>query len=180
MTLLLVALAGLDVALGVMAWRALAPTGSKEGLVVAPPRPRAKASAEIEAVPARPPIESYDQIVARPLFAKSRAPWAAPAPALQTPAALTQAAEPEPDISGVELRAVVIAPGMRKALISTSQQVDGRWLRTGEEFQGWRVAAIEARGVKLSRGALEKSLRLFVGSADSQDDRVPGKGSEEP
>ncbi|MCC2103192.1 MAG: hypothetical protein KDJ20_03675 [Hyphomicrobiales bacterium] len=112
-----------------------------------------------------PPIEAYEQVIARPVFFKSRSPWIPPpavaAPVPARPSANTeQEAGPEP--GDPSLRAVVLAAAVHKALVSTEQQPEGSWLKEGETVGGWEIISIDSTSATLRRGDKKKILKLYT------------------
>lgn len=144
--LLLAVLLGLSAAFGAMVLR----TAS------APPRPElpetpaeaSSAGTVSFALPeVRPtPIGRLAAALERPLFAQSRRPPAAPAPApTELDATLAGVLS-----AGAERVAIVLAPGAQRGLR----------LREGDEFRGWRVSEIDDRSVLLERDGRTERLEL--------------------
>lgn len=112
-----------------------------------------------------PPIEAYEQVIARPVFFKSRLPWipppAAAAPVPARPGANTER-ETGPELGDPTLRAVVLATTVHKALIATEQQPEGNWLKQGETVGGWELISIDSISATLRRGDKKKRLKLYT------------------
>src|SRR5262249_5326893 len=122
----------------------------------APPRletaewkPKVSAASEA-AAPARP-IADYQQTLARPLFAKTRAPFVPPPP----PPPPVQPPPPPPAPvfvdPGFSVGGVVISGMIRKAYLMKKPEPHGVWVREGDDFMGWKVHSISASTAKLQQ-----------------------------
>jgi hypothetical protein len=115
-------------------------------------------AADLPPLPEPPGFEppspaAFDLIVLRPLFAPSRRPPEPPSePAEATPA------PPPPSPLAATLIGVTIAGAERAALVATHGTQ--RWLREGQELDGWQVLTIAPDRVRFRRGDEEALLRL--------------------
>jgi hypothetical protein len=109
-----------------------------------------------------------DQARLRPLFLKSRTPWSAPVvetppppvemvePSMEPPAALEPTSEPlEATLVGIQRDSAGA-----KALVSLAG-ADVRWVRQGEDIQGWTIDRIDDDAIDLSSGDHRRKLELF-------------------
>jgi hypothetical protein len=116
-----------------------------------------------------------DQARLRPLFLKTRAPWSAPIveaapppiemlePPMEPPAAPEQMSEPlEATLVGIQRDAAGA-----KALVSLAG-ADVRWVRQGEDIQGWTIDRIDDDAIDVSSGDRRRKLELFPTLADEQ------------
>ena len=106
-----------------------------------------------------PPIETFDEVVERPLFFRSRRP---PDPDAAPP----PEAPPAPKADFV-LTGLVISGKERLALLRPAGSKTVARVHQGEEIEGWRVEAIHADRVVLKRGETVQEIRL--------EDRPPPK-----
>jgi hypothetical protein len=89
---------------------------------------------------------TFDDIVQRPLFSRSRQL------AVAMMAALPPLPPPPPVIAidrGITLKGVFINGTQAKAFMISTQNPLGAWIQAGEEIAGWRVVAIEPDQVTL-------------------------------
>ena len=103
---------------------------------------------------------SFENIVHRPLFSRSRqgitlalAPVPPPAP---TPSTLDQ---------DLTLKGVFISGPFAKAFILTSQNPLGVWVQTDEEISGWKVLTVQPDQVVLQAQGEKRTLQLHAGGA---------------
>ena len=106
---------------------------------------------------ARPPA-SFENIVRRPLFSRSRqgmsqAPVPAPV-APQPPSTLDQ---------DITIRGVFMSGLLAKAFLLSSQTPLGVWVQAGEEVAGWRVVAVQRDQVLLEGQGQRLVVPLNVG-----------------
>jgi hypothetical protein len=108
---------------------------------------------------ARPPA-SFDNILQRPLFSRSRqgaAPVSAPVlAAAPAPAVLDQ---------GITLKGVFISGSLAKALLVSSQNPLGIWVQADEELSGWKVVLIQPDEVVLQAQGQKRTVQLHPGGA---------------
>jgi hypothetical protein len=95
--------------------------------------------------------ESYDAIVTRPLFYRSRQPATAPAERPNLPAL----GDPQ-----VTLRGIFINGDLAKAFIVSGESPAGVWRKRGEDVAGWRIAEIFSNRVVLESRAQQLVVPL--------------------
>ncbi|HXO69416.1 MAG TPA: hypothetical protein VN838_10680 [Bradyrhizobium sp.] len=107
----------------------------------------------------RRPIGAYTQILAHPVFFKSREPYVPPPP----PPPPVAIAPPPPMVvdPGLVLGGVMIKKDVRKAYLFGRAGASGAWTSEGDEFQGWRVKSITRIGVKLEQNGRSIDLQLY-------------------
>ncbi|WOH53709.1 hypothetical protein [Bradyrhizobium sp. sBnM-33] len=103
---------------------------------------------------------SFENIVQRPLFSRSRqgltlasVPVAAPPP---TPSTLDQ---------DITLKGVFISGPLAKAFLLSSQNPLGAWVKADEELSGWKVVAVRPDQVILQGQGEKRILLLHAGGA---------------
>lgn len=107
----------------------------------------------------RKPIEAYRQILARPVFFKSREPFV-PAPA-PSPQALPAAPPTKVVDPGLVLGGVMIENEVRKAYVFSRAGVSGAWTSEGDEFMGWKIRSINGAGAQLEQQGRSIDLQLY-------------------
>lgn len=117
------------------------------------------ASSADRSAAARPPA-SLENIIQRPLFARSRqgtfqvtAPVVAAAP---IPSTLDQ---------DIKLKGVFMSGSMAKAFILTSQNPLGTWVQADDEIAGWKVISVHPDQVVLQGQGERRTVPLNVGAA---------------
>jgi hypothetical protein len=108
------------------------------------------------------PIAEYHQTLARPLFAKTRAPFVPPPP----PPPPVRAPPPPPPAPvfvdpGFTVGGVMITGPLRKAYLTKKPEPRGAWVSEGEDFMGWKVQSISASTAKLQQNDHTIELRLY-------------------
>jgi hypothetical protein len=106
----------------------------------------------------RRPVESYGQILARPVLFKSREPFVPPPPA--APAVTVLPPPPVVD-PGLAVGGVMIRSGLSKAYLFSKAGPSGTWAGEGETFQGWKVKSVNRSGVKLEQTGRSIDLSLY-------------------
>jgi len=150
-------------AVGVIAWLLLAvaaefATGDLSVIERAAWNPQL--SSTLEKVPAAKPIEAYREILARPIFFKSRAPFVPPPP--PPPPVVLSMAPPVVVDPGLVLGGVLIKKGIRKAyMFSRANAGGGAWINEGQEFMGWAIRSVSATGAKLEQQGRSIDLLLY-------------------
>jgi len=97
---------------------------------------------------ALPPLDSFAEVVNRPLFARTRRPARLPADAAtQSP-------------SGLALIGVILSNGESRALIAHGQPARMERAVAGQDVDGWTVEAIRFDRVVLQRGGVRADLRF--------------------
>jgi hypothetical protein len=90
---------------------------------------------------------SHQEILAHPIFSRSRAPYVPPAPA--TPkSAPPPVAFTDP---GFVLGGVMVNGTIKKAYLSQKADKSGVWVGEGDDFIGWTVQSITTDAAKLQR-----------------------------
>ena len=110
-------------------------------------------------IPDTKPIAAYQQILAHPVFFKSREPFVAPPP--RPPPAPAPVAMPVVADPGVSLGGILIAHDTRKAYLLRKTAPAGTWVSQGEDVQGWKVQSVEPGSVKLRNGDRAIELQLY-------------------
>jgi hypothetical protein len=119
----------------------------------------ARLAGSIEGVTGRKPAEAYGQIIAHPVFFKSREPFVPPPP-VPVPAAIAQPPAIVVD-PGLVVGGVMVKRGLSKAYLFSRAGPGGMWASEGETFQGWRVKSIDQSGVRLEQGGRSIELLLY-------------------
>ena len=126
-----------------------------------PPSPERIAALPDRPVFAMPPIESFSEIAARPLFSESRRP---PGPAAEP--------EPEPETKPGKAAAVVVRRGLfvlvgvvitartRLAIVRQRTAREAVRLVEGQQIEGWTVDSIQPDRVLFRQGAAVEEVRL--------------------
>jgi len=145
-------LLGLSAALaGVLTWEMLAglPFLTPEA---PPPSIEVKKPAVIptKALPEKPAISTYAEVINRPLFTPSRRPT--------PPKADTNVAAPKAET--FDLIGVIISPGSRMALLRTLATSEVMRAVEGQNVGGWEVRSIKPTQVVLQRGAASEVLKI--------------------
>ncbi len=111
-----------------------------------------------------PPIETFVEIIERPLFMQDRRPYVAPAPVVirepepQAPAA--------PDITEqISLRATIIIGEKRIALIQELANGSQLRLNQGEAYNGWTLTGVETGEISMKKGEEVKQIQLKKGQS---------------
>jgi hypothetical protein len=109
------------------------------------------------AAAARPPA-SFDNIVRRPLFSRSRQGISQASVSMPVP-------PPPPSTldQDVTLRGVFMSGPLAKAFLLSSQSPLGAWVQAGEEVAGWRVVAVRRDQVLLEGQGQRLTVQLNVG-----------------
>jgi hypothetical protein len=105
------------------------------------------------------PIGAYGQILARPVFFKTRKPFVPPpvAPLVQP----TPPRPPPPVNPGLVLGGVAITDGVRKAYLFTMADPQGTWVNEGESFMGWKIASVNSTSTMLQQQDSTIKLELY-------------------
>jgi hypothetical protein len=124
-------------------------------LVAATPVQTAQQTVENAPGFSMPGLESYLQMVDRPLFMDGRKPGVEAGP---TPA--PEQMVPQASVQTVKLMGVIIMPGTQLALLSDDHNHYKR-VRIGEIFGGWTLLAVFPDHVQMGHGAENKELKLL-------------------
>jgi hypothetical protein len=110
---------------------------------------------------ARPPV-SFENIVRRPLFSRSRQGMTLAAVPVPVPAA-----PPPPSTldQNVTLKGVFINGPLAKAFLLSSQNPLGIWVQPDEEVSGWKVLAVQPDQVVLEGQGEKRIVQLHPGGA---------------
>lgn len=104
-----------------------------------------------------PPLQAFDAITARPLFAANRRPYEPPPePVAEDEVAAPQTVEPP----AIHLVGVMLSDRDRSALFKSEVEGWTRWIFEGQAVDGWRLDEIEAGHALLTRDGLEARLQL--------------------
>jgi len=116
-------------------------------------------SSSSEKVPAAKPLDAYREILAHPIFFKSREPFV-PAPPPPPPVVMAM-----PSPVGVDpelvLGGIMIKDGLRKAYVSRRASASGAWASEGDELSGWQIRSIDAAGARLEQNGRSIELQLY-------------------
>lgn len=149
------------VLLGATAWPFVA--GGPAAPPGMPARPGAPVLPPTLADLALPPVESFAETLARPLFTATRRP-PSPGEMLQgeaRPVAVAPAAKGEKVILGKYLlRGVVVTPEQKLLLLKRQDTGAALRLREGDALDGWRIAAIAQDHLILSKGDRQERVPL--------------------
>jgi hypothetical protein len=109
---------------------------------------------------ARPPA-SFENIVQRPLFSRSRQGMAAPFDPVPLP-------PPSPSVleQDVTLKGVFISGPLAKAFLLSSQNPLGVWVKADEEIAGWKVVTVQPDQVILQGQGEKRIVQLHAGSTN--------------
>ncbi|MES5488368.1 hypothetical protein QMZ05_36980 [Bradyrhizobium sp. INPA03-11B] len=113
-------------------------------------------------VAASRPLASYSQVLARPIFFKSREPFVPPPPA--PPAPPPAPVQPPPLIvvdPGFVLGGIMIIQGVQKAYVFKRTDPKGSWVGAGEDLSGWKVQSINTGSIALRNGDRAIDLELY-------------------
>jgi hypothetical protein len=100
---------------------------------------------------------SYQEILAHPIFSRSRAPYVPSAPPAPKPS-------PPPAVfidPGLVLGGVMVNGAVKKAYLFQKTDKSGVWVGEGDDFIGWRVQSITAEVAKLQKDTHVIEVRLY-------------------
>ncbi|WP_315731372.1 MULTISPECIES: hypothetical protein [unclassified Bradyrhizobium] len=107
----------------------------------------------------RKPVEAYAEILAHPVFFKSRQPFVPPPPAPPPPQMKSPPAaviDPGLAVGGVMMKGTV-----SKAYLTGRPGTDGVWAYQGETIQGWTITSINQAGVRIEQAGRSIDLQLY-------------------
>jgi hypothetical protein len=104
-------------------------------------------------------IKSYDQILLRPIFFKSREPFV-PQPPDTTKRAKATAVPVFVD-PGLVLGGIMISRTARQAYLFQKSKPDGSWIREGEDFLGWKLEFLDQGDARLQKEGHTIDLQLY-------------------
>jgi hypothetical protein len=113
------------------------------------------------APPAPKPIARYQQMLAHPIFFKTREPFVLPPPAPLPPPATRASPPPVVVDPGLMLGGIMVMQGVRKAYVFRKSDPSGTWVTRGEDFMGWKIQTIDAAGIVLGNGERKIDLKLY-------------------
>lgn len=100
---------------------------------------------------------SYHEILAHPIFSRSRAPYVPPAPP-------TPKLNPPPAAfidPGLVLGGVMVNGAFKKVYLFQKTDKSGAWVGEGDDFVGWTVQSITADAAKLQKETHVIEVRLY-------------------
>jgi hypothetical protein len=107
----------------------------------------------------RKPIDSYRQILAKPIFFKSREPFVPPPP---SPTPVSKVLSPPSFVDpNLVLGGVMIRKDARKAYLFSRVNTGGAWIGQGEEFMGWQIKSIDEKSATLEQKGQSMNLQLY-------------------
>lgn len=101
----------------------------------------------------------HSEILARPVFFKSRVPYVPPPPA--PPPSIAVAAPIVNLDPGLVLAGVMITGRIKKAYFVQKMGAQGTWADEGENLMGWRVESIATEIVTLEQQGRRLELQLY-------------------
>lgn len=104
-------------------------------------------------------IKSYDQILSRPIFFKSREPFVPRPPDTTSQAKATSA--PVFVDPGLVLGGIMISRTNRQAYLFQKSKPDGNWIREGEDFLGWKLEFLDEGNARLQKDGHAIDLHLY-------------------
>lgn len=101
------------------------------------------------------------EILARPLFSRTRRPFVPPPvervePAPEEPQSVQAISEPPLTLQGVYIRGRT-----RRALI-LSAEASAQWKTVGDTVSGWNIIEIAPNGIQLEAGGETRDIKLYV------------------
>jgi hypothetical protein len=118
-------------------------------------------SASTGGVANRRPIETYREILARPVFFRSREPYVTPPPPPPPPPVTVIAPPPVVIDPGLVLGGVMIKNDIKKAYVFSRAGGGGAWAAEGDEYMGWKIKSIDKSGAKLEQMGRAIDLQLY-------------------
>jgi len=148
----------------------LTAAGDQESASEAPAVWNAKWSDPGNAHVAAKPISAYRQMLAQPVFFKTREPYVPPPPRpAQAPVPVVAKPAPPPVVDpGFTVAGIIIGQGVRKAYIHGKSDPQGSWVSEGESLTGWKVQAIDPSAVKLQQQDRTIELQLYPATSEEQ------------
>lgn len=114
-----------------------------------------------------------EQTLARPIFSKSRRPFAAPPVETQS-----KIEEAPVAATGLSVTAIVKTGGVKRVLIVSSAEPEGKWALEGERLEGWTIAEVRDFDVTLRNGQNVVQLKLYSDHPPTQDAHAPAQRPE--
>jgi hypothetical protein len=113
-----------------------------------------------DGLPQPRPISAYPETLARPVFYRSRSPFAL-RPPVPPPTPKSAAPPPPPADPGIALGGIIINGVLRKAYLFNRASPQGMWVGEGESFMGWTVASIDEDSARLQQSGRAIEVRLY-------------------
>ncbi|HZP79815.1 MAG TPA: hypothetical protein VFB45_27015 [Pseudolabrys sp.] len=156
------ALAGLALLVGLNGWLLLEAIGQFAADDAAPAptaawTPHLSDFGADEKVPKAAP--SPNEILVRPIFSKSRAPFVAPPPPPPKVVAAPAVAFVDP---GFVLGGVMINGQIKRAYLQRKVDLSGAWVGEGEDFVGWKVQTINEGTAILRKESRTINVELYA------------------
>lgn len=98
----------------------------------------------------------------RPIFNKSRKPSDKDKKKTDETSAAALPATPVEPPPGAVLSAIIKQGSVENAFIISTSDPQGKWLKVGDNFEGWTLTKIEATKVLLKSGDMETTLKLYT------------------
>jgi hypothetical protein len=124
-------------------------------LVAATPVQTAQPAVENTPIFSLPAIDSYLQMVDRPLFMEGRKPGVETGP-VPAPEQIV----PQANVQAMKLMGIILMPGTQVALLADDHNHYKR-VRIGEVFGGWTLLAVYPDHVQMGHGADNRELKLL-------------------
>lgn len=109
-----------------------------------------------------PPLQSFSEIVARPLFEPSRRPQRPSPPGQQTVAKAPASAAPSAPVSNqFQVMGIVIREGEKAALLKPiGQKGEVMRVKEGQLVSGWKITSITPEAVNILQGDRSEIIKL--------------------
>jgi hypothetical protein len=120
-------------------------------------------------------IEDYPEILAHPIFFKTREPFVPPPP--PAPPKVAQPAPTAPVDPGLILGGVMTTGRLRKAYLLTKTNPAGSWVIEGDSFMGWIIKSVDSASAKVQQQDRTIELQLYP---QDQTASSPPSGSPPP
>lgn len=120
------------------------------------------------ATPPTPPLASYEEIAARPLFREDRRPEPPPE---RAPRNVTQSVVRQPPL---KLEGTAVTPQRRVALLRDTRSNEVTRAAAGQQLQGWEVDQVGQGWVELSNQGQRMRLEMERPGAQPQAGAAPG------
>jgi hypothetical protein len=103
-------------------------------------------------------LASYPEILAHPVFSRSRMPYVPAPPPAPKPIQAPMVAFVDP---GFVLGGIMISGETKRAYVLQKANRKGIWVSEGEDFVGWKVQSITADGATLQKDSHVIEVRLY-------------------
>jgi hypothetical protein len=101
---------------------------------------------------------AHQDILAHPVFSRSRAPF------VPAPPPPPKAAQPPPTVfidPALVLGGIMLSGGTKKAYLSQKTSHEGAWVGIGDNIAGWKVESITVEGTTLQKDSHTIEVRLY-------------------